>query len=100
MPLVFSTHEFQSFRRQGPIDGSLRCFDGLRLGRGLTRLHNAANGDRPFPQLPLDALNDCVIYISVSQIRSLNFENESLTRFIAGEPGFFTSTQSGDRPAQ
>jgi hypothetical protein len=84
------------FNRKRPVNFTLSSRNRLRPRHRLAGcLMERVEVDGPFPYVSPQALNDCVIDVSMR-----GHQNESLTRLIAGWLRFFTLTQSGDRPAR
>jgi hypothetical protein len=67
--LVPTRDQPQLLSRKRPVDGTLGSRYSLRLGHSLARHAMVrVEGDRPFPYVPPDALNDQVFDVSMSHI--------------------------------
>jgi hypothetical protein len=85
--------KLQFFRRQGFIDRALDVGFRHRFSCGLAFQGHAFDRDRPFPYLPAETLNDCVIDIPISQLQSF-----SRSRRTASLGGFLDFSQTFDGP--
>jgi hypothetical protein len=82
--VALGADEFQFSRGQGPLNRPLGFSHRLSFGGGLASEKDPLKGERPFPKLTFDALNDGVFDVAMFQLQS-----SSRSRRTASLSGFF-----------